>query len=86
MHILLFFSVISVDPSQVGKGVALITVMDINDNAPVFAIEYETFLCENVGPGQVLCLLILQPKGFHIKCDLNMCIVQLNKQKKKNLL
>ncbi|XDV27338.1 hypothetical protein PO909_030882, partial [Leuciscus waleckii] len=41
------------DPSQVGKGVALITVMDINDNAPVFAIEYETFLCENVGPGQI---------------------------------
>uniref|UniRef100_A0A8C2DQ84 Cadherin 7a n=1 Tax=Cyprinus carpio TaxID=7962 RepID=A0A8C2DQ84_CYPCA len=49
-----FFSVISVDPSQVGKGVALITVLDINDNAPVFAIEYETFLCERVGPGQVI--------------------------------
>lgn len=50
---------ISVDPSQVGKGVALITVMDINDNAPVFAIEYETYLCESAGPGQVLKLFIL---------------------------
>lgn len=64
-----FFSVISVDPSQVGKGVALITVMDINDNAPVFAIEYETFLCESIGPGQVSWLLILHQKSFHIKCD-----------------
>lgn len=27
--------------------------MDINDNAPVFAIDYETLLCENAMPGQV---------------------------------
>ncbi|GAA6080736.1 cadherin-7a, partial [Tachysurus ichikawai] len=40
------------DPSQVGKGITLITVMDVNDNAPIFAIEYETFLCETAGPGQ----------------------------------
>lgn len=35
--------------------------MDINDNAPVFAIEYETLLCENAAPGQVcvaLCVSI----------------------------
>uniref|UniRef100_A0A8C2Q9A9 Cadherin domain-containing protein n=1 Tax=Cyprinus carpio TaxID=7962 RepID=A0A8C2Q9A9_CYPCA len=44
----------NMDPSQVGKGAALITVMDINDNAPVFAIEYETILCESAGPGQVI--------------------------------
>ncbi len=43
----------SEDPSQVGRGIALITVMDINDNTPVFAIEYETILCENAAPGQV---------------------------------
>ncbi|KPP78736.1 Cadherin-7-like, partial [Scleropages formosus] len=42
------------DPLQVGKGIALITVMDINDNAPVFAIDYETFLCEDAKPGQVI--------------------------------
>ncbi|XP_075936769.1 cadherin-7-like isoform X3 [Anarhichas minor] len=34
--------------------VALITVLDINDNAPVFAIDYETILCENAMPGQVI--------------------------------
>lgn len=43
----------SEDPTQIGKGVAVITVLDINDNAPVFAIEYETLLCENAVPGQV---------------------------------
>lgn len=30
-----------------------IRVMDINDNAPEFATEYEAFLCENGKPGQV---------------------------------
>ncbi|KAE8297420.1 Cadherin-8 Precursor [Larimichthys crocea] len=29
-------------------------VMDINDNAPEFATEYEAFLCENGKPGQVI--------------------------------
>lgn len=41
------------DPTQIGKGISLITVSDINDNAPVFAIDYETLLCENALPGQV---------------------------------
>ncbi|CAG5896140.1 unnamed protein product [Menidia menidia] len=40
------------DPTQIGKGTALITVLDINDNAPAFAIDYETLLCENAMPGQ----------------------------------
>lgn len=44
---------LSEDPTQIGKGIALITVLDINDNAPVFAIDYETLLCENAMPGQV---------------------------------
>uniref|UniRef100_A0A667Z2R3 Cadherin 7 n=1 Tax=Myripristis murdjan TaxID=586833 RepID=A0A667Z2R3_9TELE len=34
--------------------ITLITVLDINDNAPVFAIDYETLLCENAMPGQVI--------------------------------
>uniref|UniRef100_A0AAQ6IQV0 Cadherin domain-containing protein n=1 Tax=Anabas testudineus TaxID=64144 RepID=A0AAQ6IQV0_ANATE len=42
------------NPTQIGKGIALITVQDINDNAPVFAIDYETLLCENAMPGQVI--------------------------------
>lgn len=47
----LYFS--PVDPNQIGKGITLITVLDVNDNAPVFAIDYETLLCENSMPGQV---------------------------------
>ena len=50
----MFCLCVAVDPAQVGKGIALITVMDVNDNAPVFAIEYETFVCETAQPGQVL--------------------------------
>lgn len=49
----LFLSLFSEDPAQIGKGITLITVLDINDNAPVFAIDYETLLCENAMPGQV---------------------------------
>uniref|UniRef100_A0A7N8WQC1 Cadherin-7-like n=1 Tax=Mastacembelus armatus TaxID=205130 RepID=A0A7N8WQC1_9TELE len=40
--------------SQVGKAVVLITVMDVNDNAPSFAMEYQMFICENAKPGQVI--------------------------------
>uniref|UniRef100_A0A8C8CDI8 Cadherin domain-containing protein n=1 Tax=Oncorhynchus tshawytscha TaxID=74940 RepID=A0A8C8CDI8_ONCTS len=36
------------------KSFVAITVLDINDNAPVFAIAYETLLCENAAPGQVI--------------------------------
>ncbi|XP_074477738.1 cadherin-7-like [Sebastes fasciatus] len=54
VHNLTIFAIESQDPTQIGKGVALITVLDINDNAPVFAIDYETLLCENAMPGQVI--------------------------------
>ncbi|XP_058274995.1 cadherin-7a [Hemibagrus wyckioides] len=54
VHNITILAIESLDPSQVGKGITLITVMDVNDNAPVFAIEYETFLCESAGPGQVI--------------------------------
>ncbi|XP_034562944.1 cadherin-7a [Notolabrus celidotus] len=54
IHNLTIFAIESQDPTQIGKGVALITVLDINDNAPVFAIDYETLLCENAMPGQVI--------------------------------
>lgn len=46
-------SLSSVDLSQVGKAVVLISVTDINDNAPSFAIKYQTSVCENAQPGQV---------------------------------
>lgn len=33
-----------------------IKVRDVNDNAPEFAMYYETFVCENVKAGQVWCV------------------------------
>ncbi|KAJ3592937.1 hypothetical protein NHX12_005275, partial [Muraenolepis orangiensis] len=40
--------------SQISRAMVAIRVMDINDNAPEFATEYEAFLCENGKPGQVI--------------------------------
>ncbi|XP_038860304.1 cadherin-7a [Salvelinus namaycush] len=54
IHNITIFAMESLHPLQVGKGIILITVTDINDNAPVFAIEYETYLCESARPGQVI--------------------------------
>ncbi|KAJ0022761.1 hypothetical protein NQD34_014895 [Periophthalmus magnuspinnatus] len=54
VHNLTIFAIESQDPTQIGRGIALVTVLDINDNAPVFAIDYETLLCENSMPGQVI--------------------------------
>ncbi|TKS87555.1 Cadherin-7 Precursor [Collichthys lucidus] len=54
VHNLTIFAIETQDPTQIGKGISLITVQDINDNAPVFAIDYETLLCENAVPGQVI--------------------------------
>ncbi|XP_035537988.1 cadherin-8 isoform X2 [Morone saxatilis] len=39
--------------SQISRAIVAIRVMDINDNAPEFATEYEAFLCENGKSGQV---------------------------------
>lgn len=54
---------LSEDPAQIGKGISLITVLDINDNAPEFAIDYETLLCENTLPGQVSPLPLVFPSS-----------------------
>ncbi|XP_023646615.2 cadherin-8 isoform X1 [Paramormyrops kingsleyae] len=40
--------------SQISRAIVAIKVLDINDNAPEFAKEYETLLCENGKPGQVI--------------------------------
>lgn len=47
----LFFA--TENPSQIGRGYVAITILDINDNAPEFAMDYETTVCENAEPGQV---------------------------------
>uniref|UniRef100_A0A8C5EPU5 Cadherin-7-like n=1 Tax=Gouania willdenowi TaxID=441366 RepID=A0A8C5EPU5_GOUWI len=64
------------DRSQVGKAVVLISVMDVNDNAPTFATEYQTFVCENATPGQVIEILsAVDPdepvNGHHFLFSLN---------------
>ncbi|XP_056606402.1 cadherin-8 [Triplophysa dalaica] len=40
--------------SQISRAIVAIKVLDINDNAPEFATEYEAFLCENGKPGLVI--------------------------------
>uniref|UniRef100_A0AAY4CJV8 Cadherin domain-containing protein n=1 Tax=Denticeps clupeoides TaxID=299321 RepID=A0AAY4CJV8_9TELE len=39
--------------SQISRAIVAIRVLDINDNAPEFAAEYEPFVCENGKPGQI---------------------------------
>lgn len=43
----------SVDPSQTGRALVLVSVTDVNDNPPGFAIQEEAFVCENAEAGQV---------------------------------
>ncbi|XP_035770841.1 cadherin-7-like [Neolamprologus brichardi] len=45
------------DHSQVGKAVVLVSVTDVNDNAPSFPVEYQTFICEDAQPGQIIVTL-----------------------------
>ncbi|KAJ8343690.1 hypothetical protein SKAU_G00310190 [Synaphobranchus kaupii] len=40
--------------SQISRAIVAIRVLDVNDNAPEFATEFEAFLCENGKPGQVI--------------------------------
>ncbi|XP_059200723.1 cadherin-7-like isoform X3 [Centropristis striata] len=54
MHNITVLATESVDRSQVGKAVVLVSVTDVNDNAPSFAVEYKTFVCDNAEPGQVV--------------------------------
>ncbi|XP_070700892.1 cadherin-7-like [Pempheris klunzingeri] len=54
LHNISILATESLDRSQVGKAVVLVSVTDVNDNAPSFAIEYQTFVCENAEAGQVI--------------------------------
>lgn len=46
--------------SQISRVPVSIKVLDVNDNAPEFATDYEAFLCENGKPGQVRLTAALQ--------------------------
>ncbi|XP_026147835.1 cadherin-10-like isoform X1 [Mastacembelus armatus] len=51
---LLFFTFISGNPRQTTRVPVFIKVLDVNDNAPEFAMSYDTFVCENVKAGQLI--------------------------------
>ncbi|MEE6499853.1 hypothetical protein FKM82_003612 [Ascaphus truei] len=40
--------------SQISRVPVAIKVLDVNDNAPEFATDYDAFLCENGKPGQII--------------------------------
>ncbi|XP_078397225.1 cadherin-7a [Cetorhinus maximus] len=44
----------SQNPVQIGRGLVLISLVDVNDNAPEFPMEYETFVCENSNHGKII--------------------------------
>uniref|UniRef100_A0A8C5R392 Cadherin 7 n=1 Tax=Leptobrachium leishanense TaxID=445787 RepID=A0A8C5R392_9ANUR len=54
VHNITVLAIESQNPTQIGKGFVAISILDINDNAPEFAMEYETNVCENASPGQVI--------------------------------
>ncbi|XP_018426601.1 PREDICTED: cadherin-7 [Nanorana parkeri] len=54
IHNITVLAMESQNPTQIGKGYVAISILDINDNAPEFAMEYETNVCENASPGQVI--------------------------------
>ncbi|KAM4705655.1 cadherin-7 [Rhinophrynus dorsalis] len=54
VHNITVLAIESQNPAQIGKGFVAIRILDINDNAPEFATEYETSVCENASPGQVI--------------------------------
>ena len=41
------------NPRQTSRVPVYIRVLDVNDNAPTFATNYETFVCENAKANQV---------------------------------
>lgn len=43
----------SVDPSQTGRALVLVSVTDVNDNPPSFTTQEDAFVCEDAEAGQV---------------------------------
>lgn len=49
-----FFSHLLTDnPKEMTRVSVYIRILDVNDNAPQFAVFYDTFVCENAKTGQV---------------------------------
>lgn len=41
------------NPKETTRVSVFVRILDVNDNAPQFAVFYDTFVCENARPGQV---------------------------------
>ncbi|XP_069476895.1 cadherin-7 isoform X2 [Ambystoma mexicanum] len=54
IHNITVLAMESQNPVQIGRGIVAISILDINDNAPEFALDYETTVCENAHAGQVI--------------------------------
>lgn len=52
---LLFSLLLSDNPKDTTRVPVYVRILDVNDNAPQFAVFYDTFVCENARAGQV-CL------------------------------
>lgn len=68
------------NPRQRSRVPVLIKVLDVNDNAPEFAMFYETLVCENVRAGQVSTILFL------LKMYLCVFYLLYNNYRKKYIL
>ncbi|XP_072366228.1 cadherin-20-like isoform X2 [Scyliorhinus torazame] len=57
------------NPTQIGSVSVTIKVLDINDNAPEFVKDHESYICENVKPGQLIQMVSAvdmdNPQGGH---------------------
>lgn len=60
----LLYSFILDNPRQTTRVPVFIKVLDVNDNAPEFAMSYDTFVCENVKAGQVLKMFCIMFEIF----------------------
>uniref|UniRef100_A0A665X203 Cadherin-10-like n=1 Tax=Echeneis naucrates TaxID=173247 RepID=A0A665X203_ECHNA len=53
------------NPRQTTRVPVFIKVLDVNDNAPEFAMSYDTFVCESIKAGEVLDSLLALNLGNH---------------------
>uniref|UniRef100_A0A4W3JU38 Cadherin 7a n=1 Tax=Callorhinchus milii TaxID=7868 RepID=A0A4W3JU38_CALMI len=68
-HNITVLAIESQNPSQIGRGSVLVRLVDVNDNAPEFPMEYDTFVCENANPGDVRAFTFAG-RCFLVSCGL----------------
>ncbi|KFP25980.1 Cadherin-20, partial [Colius striatus] len=58
------------NPEKISEASVYIQVLDVNDHAPRFPIDYETFVCENAVSDQLIQIISAvdqddSPEGHH---------------------